>query len=928
MASRPKSLFSILGVRKLRDKFILLLSVFVGISLIGLLVSVRVAFSLKGVSSSIVAAGRQSVLAQRMVLTALGASQEHALSVPEAPGTPGEFEETLSVLRNGGKMDGSRLLPAPRKILPYIEKTEALWPVFRTDYKWITENRDKRSSSEFKRRLNKLEDESGPLLSASQETAAGLRAHAMDLINTALKLMLALTAAVLAVFILALRSMRCCLLGPLEELTAASEKIAGGDFSPLLTYNETDELGDMQRSFSKMCGTVTKDRNARKVTADILTLAIQNDTLDAFLKSALDAILSVPWFMIQPKGAIFLSDNDTKKLVLKAQKGLHESLLKLCAEVPFGHCLCGRSAASGKMIFAEDVDEFHENSHEGMEPHGHYCVPLRSGEALIGVLTLYLEAGHKADPDEADQLKSVAALLAQTIEKKRAHGELRKMAEIIQQASETVFITGTDGRITYANKAFERTTGFTMGEALGKTPNLLKSGEHPPEYYAEMWTSMQRGHPWTGRIINKKKNGDLYTVQANIFPIKNAAGETTAYVTIQEDVSALTDVEEQLRQSQKMEAVGRLAGGVAHDFNNILMAIDGYARFIAPALNGNAQAEEDLAEINKSVFRAAALTRQLLAFSRKQKAAFQPLDLRAAVLESEKMLKRLIGEGLSLEISAEADLKPIKADPDQIGQILMNLLVNAKDAMPGEGRIEIKVRSHDLTLPISTPLGTIRPGEYAVLSVRDSGSGMSRETISRIFDPFFTTKPKGKGTGLGLSIVYGIIKHHNAHITVESQPGQGSTFTAYFPVLTEAVPAPGPAAGKAAPAVIPLGTTVFLAEDDPTVMASVTRNLRDLGLTVKPFADPARMITFASSYAGKIDILITDIVMPGMDGFALAERITATRPKTSVVYMSGYTDPDVFKGRLEEPGIIFLQKPFRTELLTDAMAKALANKGA
>ncbi len=518
-------------------------------------------------------------------------------------------------------------------------------------------------------------------------------------------------------------------------------------------------------------------------------------------------------------------------------------------------------------------------------------------------------------------------LLAEITGKERASADCEKMTEIIRQASEAVFVTETDGRITYANKAFEKMTGFTAEETLGKKPNLLKSGEHPPEYYAQMWTNMQKGLPWTGRIINKKKDGNLCIVQANTFPLKNSAGETTAYVSIQEDVSALDEVEEQLRQSQKMEAVGRLAGGVAHDFNNILMVIDSYALFISPARRGNAQAEADLAEIKKSVGRAVALTRQLLVFSRKQKAVFQPLDLRKAVLENEKMMKRLIGEDISLEISAADNIKTIKADPGQIDQILMNLLVNAKDAMPDGGRIEIKILPHKLTLPVPTPSGAMPPGEYSVLSVKDTGSGMDRETLSNIFDPFFTTKPKGKGTGLGLSIVYGIIKHHTAYMTVASQQGKGSTFTAYFPVLTESGPEPARALAKTA-SVIPSGITVFLAEDDPAVMASVTRILRESGAKVNPFTEPARMLEFAAGYAGDIQLLITDTIMPGMDGFALAERITGNSPKTAVIYISGYTDPDVFKGRLEKPGIIFLQKPFRPELLVEAVARALAAKRA
>jgi PAS domain S-box-containing protein len=927
MGTKHEAFFSFLGVKKLRDKLFLVLATFLSISLAALIISVQTGVSIKELAPAIDAAGRQSVLAQKMLAEAVMAHHEYGHAGGDAGKSSEDFEGTLSLLEKGGLTDGVRIQGAPRQVRPYLKKLGAAWLGFKPDYQWLTEKQSGRSDAEIDRRLDRLDAESGPLLAAAHEVENRLRWHAAGLINSALWTILLLTAAVLAAFFLASRVMQRGLLQPVEELTLAAGRIAEGDCSFSLTHDDDDELGELQRSFARMCGTLKKDRTVRKVSTELLTLAMENDGLDSFIEKALNAILSVPWFMIQPKGAIFLSDNSSKKLVLKAQKGLHESLLKTCAAVPFGRCLCGRAAASGEIVFAQDVDGRHENSYDGIKPHGHYCLPLRSDGDLVGVLTLYLEAGHTEDPDETAQLKNVGGLLAEIIEKKRAHTEQQKMSGIIQQASEAVFVTGTDGRITYVNKAFEKMTGFTAEEASGKTPNLLKNGEHPPEYYGKMWTSMQKGVPWTGKIVNKRKDGAFYTVRANIFPLKNPAGETTAYVTIQEDISALTEVEEQLRQSQKMEAVGRLAGGVAHDFNNILMAIDSYTQFLRPALDGNVQGSEDLDEIKKAVGRAAAITRQLLAFSRKQKADFQPLDLRQAVQENEKMLKRLLGAGVSLEISAAAEVKPVKADPGQIDQILMNLAVNAKDAMPGGGRIEIKALPHKLSIPVPTPLGTMPAGEYSAITVRDTGTGIDKETLSKIFDPFFTTKPKGKGTGLGLSIVYGIIKHHGAYITVASQPGKGSTFTLYFPVLTGAGPEPARAAAPAA-AVLPRGLTVFLAEDDPTIRASVTRMLLALGAKVEPFPDPEKALESAAGYVGEIHLLITDIVMPGMDGFALAERLTQKSPKTAVLYMSGHTDPDIFRGRLEEPGIIFLQKPFSQELLAGAVARALKKREA
>ena len=924
MKTAGTSLFSILNVHKLSDKASLLLSLFFSVSLVGLLVGVQAAMSVRDISPAVDAAGRQRMLTQRMLSRACLAAYDPAHAVPEGLQSLWEFEEALAALRKGGTAGGVRLSPSPPGLRPQLDALEARWLPFRRDLRWLLGNTQKSASPVFRERLGELAAESELLLAAAQDTVAALRLQSRKRLNAAALLLLALAAACAAVFLLAFRAIRRDLVAPLEELAAAADNFKKDGFRAPPVCDRNDELGALWRSFGEMYSAITKDRNAQKITSDLLALSVRNDAPEVFMEKALDTVLAVPWLTVKPKGAIFLADNYSKALAMKTQRGLHDSLKKTCAEVPFGHCLCGRAAESGEIVFAENLDDRHENAYTDIAPHGHYCVPLRTGGSLVGVMTLYLEAGHTYSPEESAQLENIGGLLAEIIEKKRAQGESLKMTEIIRQASEAVFITGTDGRITYVNDAFEKTTGFSAREAIGQKPNLLKSGEHPAEYYAEMWTSMQKGVPWTGRIVNKRKDGVFYTVQANIFPLKDAAGGVTAYVAIQEDVSALSDMEEQLRQSQKMEAVGRLAGGVAHDFNNILMAIDGHARFLTPALGGDAQAQADLGEIRKSVERATALTRQLLAFSRKQRAAFQQLDLRRHLLESEKMLRRLIGENITLGISA-GETGVIKADPGQLDQILMNLLVNARDAMPDGGGLEIKALRHELALPVPTLFGVMPGGVYAVLSVRDTGHGMDGATIKKIFDPFFTTKAKGKGTGLGLSIVYGIIKHHGAYLTVASQPGRGAAFTAYFPVL--ACPEEKTDAAVSGPAAaVPPGLTAFLAEDDPSVMASVARMLRELCVEVKAFPDPAKLLEFAADYQGRVDLLITDIVMPGMDGFALAERLAVKYPGAAVVYMSGYTDPDIFKGRLERPGILFLQKPFGAELLAETIVKAAAGR--
>lgn len=507
-------------------------------------------------------------------------------------------------------------------------------------------------------------------------------------------------------------------------------------------------------------------------------------------------------------------------------------------------------------------------------------------------------------------------------ERKKTEKEMLTIGAVIKQASEAVFITGTDGRITYVNSAFEKLTGYPAAEALGKKPDLLKSGLHEAAYYQEMWTNMEKGIPWIGKILNRKKDGSIIEMRANIFPIKDGSGQTTNYVAIQEDLTAHSSLEAQLMQAQKMEAVGRLAGGVAHDFNNILMAISCYAQLMANNLKNDSAALADLAEIEKAVQKATSFAKQLLAFSRKQRTALQVLSLNDAMKNFEKIIKTLMGETITVELRQDTDIKLVKADPGQISQVVLNLAINARDAMTDGGKLELSTANVILEKPLKTLSGDIPPGGYAVLSVKDSGAGMDRDTFSKMFDPFFTTKPKGKGTGLGLSIVYGIVRSHNAHIAVESSPGKGATFTIYFPVTT--APCGVAAAADGMLSAISKTMTVIIVDDDKPVRESIARSLKEMGQNVVSFEKPAEAVAFAAENSGAADILITDIIMPELNGFDMAERILKLRPGIRVIYMSGYTDPDIFKEHLEKPGIMLLQKPFPMTLLHEYLYRIAA----
>lgn len=917
-----------LGLNSLEDRLSILLFSFLAIVLTGLLLSVQTALTLKKISPAVDTAGRQRMLTQRMIARAYMLSSRPCEAREEGLQSIREFETALAALRNGGVAAGVNLAPMASKVLPHLDALEASWSTYKPGYLWLLENAGKSSSGEFQRRLHHLEAESEPLLAAAQETTARLREHAARrVLNRAIALLLGLAAAAVALFWLAFRLLRRGLVSPLEQLIARAKNIAGGDFRDSSGPDLNGDLAILDGALANIARSAARHRKIDEITSTILNLAVETEDLASFYQKSLEALLSGQWLSVEPKGAIFTVDEEKRTLTMTAQSGLNEALLTACAEVPFNYCLCGRAAGSREVVYAENLDARHETTYAGISPHGHYCVPMLSGDRLVGVLNFYLEPGHRYHQEEADLLKSIGALMAQITDKKRAQTENRKISEALRQTAEAVFMTDTEGKITYVNEAFEKMTGYLAAEALGRTPNLLKSGAHPQEYYTGMWTNMQKGLPWTGRIVNRRKDGEVFTVQANIFPLKDSAGKATAYVTLQTDISAHEELEEQLRQSQKMEAMGRLAGGVAHDFNNILMAIDSYAGFIRKQLPADSQGAADAGEISMAVQKAAALTRQLLAFSRKQKAVFQALDLRQAVLGSEKMYRQLLGEAVPLKISAAEDVKPIKGDPGQIDQVIMNLLVNARDAMPGGGGIEISVAGHKSILPVPTPLGTMPAGEYSVLSVADTGEGMNKETLSRIFDPFFTTKPKGKGTGLGLSIVYGAVKHHGAYLLVNSRPGKGTVFTIYFPVLAEPAAIKGRTANTPAAAALS-EVSVFLAEDDAALVVSVARILRGLGADVRAFSEPEKLLEAAAAHPGRIDLLLTDIVMPGMDGFALAERLAAQRPGLKVLYMSGYTDPDIFKGRLERPGLIFLQKPFNEAQLAETLSRVLAAKGA
>ncbi|MBI5596874.1 MAG: PAS domain S-box protein [Elusimicrobia bacterium] len=492
----------------------------------------------------------------------------------------------------------------------------------------------------------------------------------------------------------------------------------------------------------------------------------------------------------------------------------------------------------------------------------------------------------------------------------------RMLTQAVENAAESIIITDPASIIQYFNPAAERTSGYAAAEAVGRHTRILSSGRHDKAFYRHLWDTILRGEVWHGTFVNKRKDGILFEEEASIAPVKDESGRVTNFVAVKRDVSRERSLEDQLAQAQKLEAIGRLAGGVAHDFNNILTSILGYAQLAKEELPKDDPMRADLEEIEKGAARAADLTRQLLIFSRKQVVKARLIDPAAVVGALQKMLHRIIGEHYRLVFAAETSGKFINADPSQLEQIVMNFVVNSRDAMPRGGDIRVALKDARLDAPLSGLDGPIPPGDYASLTVTDAGSGIPPAVLKHIFEPFFTTKPAGQGTGLGLATVYGIVKQGGAYLTVESAEAKGTCMTVYWPYSTE-VPEP-----EAAGAERDIGgaESILLVEDEGAVRRLTERLLTWAGYSVTPCSGPEEALAKA---ADSHILLLTDVVMPGMSGKTLAERLRARHPGLKVLYSSGYSDEIISKQGMLEPGARLLQKPFTKEALFKAVRETL-----
>ncbi len=621
---------------------------------------------------------------------------------------------------------------------------------------------------------------------------------------------------------------------------------------------------------------------------------------------------------------LYLVNSDGTELDMVYQTGIYDALIH--HPVKCGEGVSGRVWDSGESIKVDDYCNW-----EGRLPdrdrdvlHAMAGVPLKVADKVVGVLGLaFIESGVTFSDQQMELLAQFGELASLALEnarlneesqrelaeRKRVEEHLRKLSVAVEQNPASIVITDTSGTIEYVNPHFSLLTGYSFEEAVGRNPNILRSGETTNDEYKLLWDTILAGGEWRGEFHNRKKNGEFYWEQALIAPIRDASNAISHFIAIKEDITARKQLEGQLRHSQKMDAIGQMAGGIAHDFNNILTAIVGYASIIQLKLPDNSPLHKNAEQITVTAERGAKLTQGLLAFSRKQSSNPVVVNLNEIINRVHQLLLRLISEDILLELNLQQHMLPVLADSGQIEQVLMNLSTNARDAMPNGGAMVIttKVVTFDAGSALTRGLGL--PGKYALLTISDNGTGMEPEVVKHVFEPFYTTKEVGKGTGLGLSIVYGIIKEHNGYIFCDSTAGIGTTFLIYLPLL-DAVTAETEEKEQKKVTDVPCKYSVLLAEDDEQTRVVGRNILEEFGYSVIEAVDGEDALAKFSEQGSGINLVILDVIMPKMNGREVYDEIRKNDPGMRVLFYSGFAkDVVIGQGRLEE-GMNYLSKPF------------------
>jgi PAS domain S-box-containing protein len=593
-----------------------------------------------------------------------------------------------------------------------------------------------------------------------------------------------------------------------------------------------------------------------------------------------------------------------------------------------GVCLPGRIWTSGKPCWITDVTKDANcprapvAAKEGL--HGALGFPILSGEQVLGVIECFSHEIQVPDEEILSMMASVGSQIGQAIERKRIDEELRgseeRYRQIVETAIEGIWTIDAKGETTFVNERLAHMLGYTAEEMIGR-PLLNILHERDRGQALERLERIRKGAADHFDMVLHRKDGTELASMVSAAPFLDKEGRFAGALAMITDISERKQLEEQFRQAQKMEAFGQLAGGVAHDFNNLLTVISGYSELLLSTAGLDDSTKNLITQIHMAGERAASLTRQLLAFSRKQVLEPKVLDLNTIIIDTEKMLRRLIGEDVTLTSVLQSDLARVKVDPGQMDQVIMNLAVNARDAMPQGGKLTIETTNVDLDQAYAETHPEVTPGRYVMMAVSDTGCGMDDATKARIFEPFFTTKGPGKGTGLGLATAFGIVKQSGGHIAVYSELEHGTSFKIYLPVVTERI-----SSGKSFHGVrtAPKGNeTVLLVEDEDGVRGFARHALQMFGYTVLEASNGAEAIKMCEEQKEPIHLVVSDVVMPEMGGRRLIEQLTALRPGIKVLFLSGYTDDAVMRHGVLEAEVAFLQKPFTPTALANKVREVL-----
>jgi two-component system cell cycle sensor histidine kinase/response regulator CckA len=523
--------------------------------------------------------------------------------------------------------------------------------------------------------------------------------------------------------------------------------------------------------------------------------------------------------------------------------------------------------------------------------------------------------------DGQGQIMRFAGIAEDITERKLLELDRARLAAIVEYSEDAIVSMSLDGIVISWNYGAERRYGYTYDEMIGRPISVL----FPPEHYQEYLHIMKKARKGEAipsyDTVRKRKDGTLIHLSVSISPIETRSMETVGATKIAHDITKVKQLEEQFRQAQKMEAMGRLASGLAHEFNNLITVISGYSELLLHTLPPGVPARELIKEIKNAGDRAASLTRQLLSFSRKRMLVLSGVDLNAVVANSEKILKQLVGEDVDMVTVLDPALGRVMTDTVLMEQVLMNLVINARDAMPQGGKLTIETANTVLDQSYGHSYAEVKPGHYVMLTVSDTGSGIDDQTKIRIFEPFFTTKEGGKGTGLGLAMIDGFIKQSGGHVFVYSEPGLGSTFKICLPEVEDA-----PSAAPLPPAIgkTPHGDeTILLVENDAAVRSLARHVLQTYGYRVLEAAQGEEAVRLAETHQGTIHLLVSDMVMPGINGLRLAERVVALKPGVKVLFLFGCADEAMVRHGIMTSEIAFLQKPFTPVALVRKVRNSL-----